>query len=167
MKKIVSLAVISGVLGLALGLGMACWRRPAPALPSEMSADSLLVTGDSSLVLADSGAMAGLDSLAHDPDNDPVRADVNNAGVPAPMPAALSAGASLADADTAAAALARIFGAMKPAEAARVLQQLDDLSGRRVLAQLPDRKAAPILAALPQEKAAAIAVLLLQGRSRE
>lgn len=50
----------------------------------------------------------------------------------------------------------RIFGSMKPAEAARVLEELDDSEARLVLAALPERKAGLILSRLSPSRAAAI-----------
>lgn len=50
----------------------------------------------------------------------------------------------------------RIFGSMKPPEAARILVEMDDAEAILVLAALPDRKAGLILSSLPPSRAAAM-----------
>ena len=55
----------------------------------------------------------------------------------------------------------RIFGAMRPEEAARILQALDDRAALSVLLGLTDRKAAAILSNIKGERAAALARALL------
>ena len=57
--------------------------------------------------------------------------------------------------------LARIFAAMRPAEAAAVLGQLDDEQARGVLVAMPARSAAPILAELDPGRAASLSRLVL------
>lgn len=67
-----------------------------------------------------------------------------------------------AQVDSAAARLARIFGAMRPEEAARLLEPLPEGDVRAVLFALSDRKAAAILANFKGERATALARALLQ-----
>src|SRR5690625_144074 len=50
--------------------------------------------------------------------------------------------------------LARIFGAMKPADAASVLERLTDTEVRAIIKHIPDRKAAAILSHFEPERAA-------------
>jgi hypothetical protein len=57
--------------------------------------------------------------------------------------------------------MAKIFGAMKPPDAAKVLQNLDDLEVRAILSFLSDRKAAEILGNFEPERAAALSRLVL------
>ena len=57
--------------------------------------------------------------------------------------------------------LARIFGAMRPEEAARLLESLPDGEVRNVLLALSDRKAAAILANFKGERAKALARALI------
>lgn len=61
--------------------------------------------------------------------------------------------------------LARIFAAMRPAEAASVLGQLDDGDARGVLMAMPARNAAPILAELEPDRAASLSRLVLRDGS--
>ncbi len=60
----------------------------------------------------------------------------------------------------------KIVGSMKPADAARVLEQMTDTEAAAFIAELSDRKAAQILGSLPPQRAAAISrAALHQGRS--
>jgi len=52
--------------------------------------------------------------------------------------------------------LARIFGAMKAKEAAKVLDQMNDGDVRTILSMMTDKQAGAILAALPAARAAAV-----------
>lgn len=52
--------------------------------------------------------------------------------------------------------LGKIFGAMQPREAARVLEQMDDRDVATILTMLNDRQAAAVLANLPPQRAAGI-----------
>jgi hypothetical protein len=57
--------------------------------------------------------------------------------------------------------MAKIFGAMKAPDAAKVLQNLDDLEVRAILSFLSNRKAAEILGNFEPERAAALSRLVL------
>lgn len=57
--------------------------------------------------------------------------------------------------------IARIFGAMRPEEAARLIEFLDEGQARTILFALPDRKAAAILANVKGERAGSLARALL------
>lgn len=60
--------------------------------------------------------------------------------------------------------LARIFSAMKPQEAAAVLERMEDDEVRAVLVQLGDRPAAQILGSFEPDRAARLSRGVLEGR---
>lgn len=60
--------------------------------------------------------------------------------------------------------LAKIFGTMKPADAASVLAQMSDSDVTAILQQMNDRLAGPILGALAPKRAAALSEAVLRGR---
>ncbi len=157
--------VLPVVVGFSLGIGGATGIVVAREREAQAEAASRAATG------AEPDSLARTDSAAP-----PV-------ALPAPMvptPAALDDspglavvegspdGAPRAAADSAAPAgpaaratleggkLAKLFGAMQPREAARVLEQMDDADVQAILASLGDRKAAAILASLPPQRAAEI-----------
>jgi hypothetical protein len=67
-----------------------------------------------------------------------------------------------------AARMIRLLGTMKPAEAARIIEQLTDDEAAAILAHLPERKAGQLMASLNPQRAAAISRLALQNeRSRQ
>lgn len=119
-----------------------------PALPRPFAATD-------SAALADSLALA---LAAGAPPSAPPVDTASSAPAPAP-----SAPSSLAAPMTPAARvpleggkISRIFGAMQPREAARVLEQMDDADVQTILASLGDRKAAAILANFVPQRAAAL-----------
>ncbi len=57
--------------------------------------------------------------------------------------------------------LAKIFGAMKPADAADVLKEMEDAEVQAILEYMSDRKAAQILGAFPPERAARLSQVVL------
>lgn len=59
--------------------------------------------------------------------------------------------------------MGKIFGAMPPKDAAKVMEQLDDAEVRSILSGLTDKQAAGVLQNLPAARAAAISKLLLRG----
>ena len=59
--------------------------------------------------------------------------------------------------------VARIFGAMQPKEAAKVLEQLTDSEVHDILSSLNEKQAAALLQAMPAPRAAAISKLALKG----
>ncbi len=59
--------------------------------------------------------------------------------------------------------LAKIFGAMRPQEAARVLEQMDDSDVKTILNYLGDRQAAAILGSFRPERAAGISRLTMRS----
>lgn len=114
-----------------------------------------------------------LDS-AHMAESDPTTAEGGDAGADV-APAMDSTDAPARSASEAAAAepaldpagakkLAKIFGAMKPADAASVLAEMTDEEITAVLLQMNDRLAAPIVGALPPARAAALSQNVLRDR---
>lgn len=173
MMKMVIAAVAGLLLGVGGGTGFVMMRHePAPAVADGVAADSTH--------LAEGGAAHGeaaAEADAHEADGAHDAAtptDVANAASPQPnapgadghatpdaatsTPAKRSASA---EADSTFARLSRIFGAMKPADAAVVLEKLDDASVRMLLLNLSDRKAAAILSSMPGEKAAMVTRTML------
>lgn len=66
-------------------------------------------------------------------------------------------------ADSATSQLGRLLAAMKPEEAARILEPLSDVQVKKLLFALPDRKAAAILAKFKGERAAALARTIVEN----
>lgn len=60
--------------------------------------------------------------------------------------------------------LGKIFGAMRPADAAGVLGRMTDAEAAAVLLEMSDRQAAPIVGSLPPDRAAVVGRLVLAGR---
>jgi flagellar motility protein MotE (MotC chaperone) len=58
--------------------------------------------------------------------------------------------------------LAKIFTAMQPKDAARVLEQMSDGDVRAIIAMLGDRQAAAVLANFPPQRAAVISRLTMR-----
>jgi hypothetical protein len=178
MKRIVLFAVAGLVVGLGGGTGYAMLAKPAPvAAALDSAADSLaadplaadsLAHGDLAVAAAagDTSAVAGAHMLAID-------STYRGPGAAGQvLPAAQRTGAGptsspiAAAPDTTTLRLARIFGSMKPAEAAAVLSKLDDADVEAVLFQLTDRKAAAILANFPGERAAKLTrTILINARA--
>jgi hypothetical protein len=59
--------------------------------------------------------------------------------------------------------IGRIFAAMPPRDAARVMEQMDDTDVRRILSALSEKQAAAILALMPAPRAAAISKATLKS----
>ena len=62
--------------------------------------------------------------------------------------------------------LAKIFTAMQPKDAARVLEQMSDGDVQAIIAMLGDRQAAAVLANFPPQRAAVISKLAMRGGAR-
>ena len=62
--------------------------------------------------------------------------------------------------------LAKIFSAMQPKDAARVLEQMSDGDVRTIIAMLGDRQAAAVLANFPPQRAAVISRLAMRGGTK-
>src|SRR3546814_8053471 len=61
--------------------------------------------------------------------------------------------------------MAKMYGNMKPKDAARILAGLDDMAVVGVLDQMSERASAPILASMPSAKAEAVARTIIERRS--
>jgi hypothetical protein len=92
-----------------------------------------------------------------------VTSQEDGASAPVPEPVLVLDADSLARVTQNYARLARIFAAMKPAEAAPVLAHLEDAQLEGVLLAMQGRNAAPILAEMDPERAAAISRRVLGG----
>ena len=169
--------IIAAATGLLLGMGggtafAIATKADPPATSTHAAADSLTADSAAHAAMSDSSGHAPADSAAS-----PSGAGTHAAadGVHAQTPAAHSAAPATVDppqartapvvpaprTDTVSVRLARIFGAMKPEEAATVLARLDDPDVKAVLFQLSDRKAAEILARFPGERAATLTKTML------
>jgi flagellar motility protein MotE (MotC chaperone) len=62
--------------------------------------------------------------------------------------------------------LAKIFTAMQPKDAARVLEQMSDGDVQAIIAMLGDRQAAAVLANFPPQRAAVISKLAMRGGAK-
>lgn len=133
------------------------------------STDSIAPGAEELLALAGvGGADSVAGTLAGASAENPAKTSENTAGSTNSQPAqtqdpelvaAAAAPASELAGDTAQAGserLARIFGAMKPADAARVLEKLDDVEVRMILQHLADRKAAAIIGHFDAARAASL-----------
>jgi len=171
--KLILGAVGGLVVGLAGGTGYAIVTKPdAPPAVMHAAADSLAVDSlaahaaviDPAAYGAEDGAehtAPATSTPAHTPAADSAKTPVKQVAATTPPPAPQPQPRATATADSASARLGRIFGAMKPEDAAAVLARLDDAEVRAVLFQLSDRKAAEILARFPGDRAANLTKTLL------
>lgn len=104
---------------------------------------------------------ASTDTVAAPADAHDATATATHAPEPVAATVAHVDSAAASDASESAARLARIFGAMKPEEAARLLEPLPEGDVRAVLFALSDRKAAAILANFKGERATVLARALI------
>ena len=173
MKKVIILAVVGLLVGIGGGTGRAVVLRPAVVADST-AADSL--DNDTTAVIA--AAPAGEHAPAAQPGDsshadstvavkDTAHAAVKEAshGAPAVDTAAHkpSVGPILVEKTASDSVqrsqvrrIGRIFAAMSPREAAKVLQQLDDNDVTTIVSSLTEKQAAASLQAFPPERAAAI-----------
>lgn len=176
------------VVGFALGIGgatgivvarereaqsVAVARKVDAAKASARPADSsaagttlrLPAAASDPAALADSLALAAASGAPAPPVDDTASAGVP-AGAPIPVPAASRDTVAAPTARTAleGGKISKIFNAMQPREAARVMEQMDDADVQAILASLGDRRAAAILASLPPQRAAAITRGRVQAR---
>ena len=174
MKKVIILAVVGLLVGVGGGTGIAVVLRPAVVADST-AVDSLSAHNDSTAVIA--AAPTGEHAPAMHP-ADSVRADtttvkdtahvaVKDASHAAPAldtashkPPTRPILVEKAGGDSVQRAqvrrIGRIFAAMSPREAAKVLQQLEDSDVTTIVSSLTEKQAAAILQAFPAERAAAI-----------
>lgn len=179
MKRAVLLALIGLTVGVLAGASVIFWRGlqsvalEAGRVASDSAAlagveggavDSVVVAGAGAGTLG-AGAGAGVDGAAGAGAGSSAGAGAG-AGVGAPSAGAGAEGGAATGAlpggrstvaseiPDGAERLARIFAAMKPAEAARVLERLTDAEVRAILQHVADRKVAAILAHFDAVRAA-------------
>jgi hypothetical protein len=170
--------IIAAVVGLVLGVGggtvFAMATRPDAPPPAALSAADSLASDSAHAAVDPAGQPAPADSatvpadhaaLDPAPDATPVGAQPivrdslqRQAIAPPTVPTPATRPKPV---DSTSVRLGRIFGAMKPEDAAAVLSQLDDVDVKVVLFQLTDRKAADILARFPDERAATLTRTML------
>lgn len=168
MNRIVPVSVVAFLLGLGLTTGTVLGRhRIKPELVPAALADSLGLSNDSLAALARRDS-AGGDSLA------PAAASLPlpRPAIPAPAEEATPVAAPASATPSAPATdepkldrqkLAKMYAAMSPKEAARVLEQMDDPEVQAILGELRDRQAAAILSAMAPARAAAITRLAIRA----
>lgn len=153
MTRLLILGLIGFVVGLMVSGSVAVVRGLDALEPlTEEVADG----GDAEL--EDDGGEGGLteiDQLALDSPEDPAVAQPDIPVVGGPELSA-AVGVDDAEMDDGSERLARIFGAMRPADAARVLEKLNDSEIKSIVRHLPDRKAAAILGHFDSARAAAL-----------
>jgi hypothetical protein len=165
--------VVAGVVAAVLGIvGGTAWRvvthEPAP-----VPADSTVTEPAAEPVAAesppDSVTLASAPTGAADATPAPTRTAVvapssTTAAPPSLTGAPAPAGdPSNEDEEPGADQLARIFTAMQPRDAARVLSQLTDSEIRDILVRMGARQAASILSSMDAERAAALSRIVLSG----
>lgn len=186
MKKIIVLSIVGLLIGMAGAVGIVLAReKEARASAAYLAADSAAAHADSvqadSLVgagtlpdslVADSVSLLEGDSAGtatgagSDSANVDVAVDVTErpGGQPDSATRVVLAASSPANPDQQ--RLARIFAAMRPDQAARVLEQMTDPEVRLLLGQLRERQAAAIMASISPERAAVISSAVIRsGRS--
>ena len=128
---------------------------PHEAAPPTALAASLAETAPAVMAEPSDSAAASQPRPDSVPSHGAVEADVD--GTPTDSMAAPISARTVEPDDTTTLRLARIFGAMRPEDAARLLEPLDDASLRRILLALSDRKAAAILAKFKGERSVTLA----------
>jgi len=176
MKRIVVVAAAGLLTGLGGGTGFKVMTAPPPAeVDGGMAADSTGVTAaehptaepahESADPAIEPDSVAGADSTAgadtHSAGGG--AAETNTAGSTGGTPTVDGAGTTdSAGAEDATAKLSRLLAAMRPEEAARILEPLEDTQVKTVLFALPERKAAAILAKFKGDRAAALARAIIE-----
>jgi hypothetical protein len=160
--------VLAGfALGLATAVGYLRLGRgeaadvPLAHLPAgvadSLAPDSLAAPGAPAVDSLPADSLpAPVAAVAALPAPDPVPVDTLGA-----LPAEAAPGPWVAPDTAAQGRLGRVFGAMKPEEAARVLEQMEDGEARRLLARMPERKAGQILGRMSPQRAAALSRAVL------
>jgi hypothetical protein len=168
MKKLIILGVVGLFVGVGGGTGIAIALRPAVVADST-KADSAAAHGDSTAIIAPAASHATAQQAADSTAQDSTTHDSTTTapavhGTPAKADSAPAhADASPVESTVADSVqraqvrrIARIFAAMAPREAAKVLQQLNDEDVSVIVASLNEKQAAAILMAFPPERAATI-----------
>ncbi|HET7275494.1 MAG TPA: hypothetical protein VFI91_10065 [Longimicrobiaceae bacterium] len=167
MKLVPVLGIAGFLLGLSGATGLVIVRGGEPANLAQVIADSTAAGTDTTAhANADSIgfgfelpgtadlAIAAADSLATD-------------SVAVKSVEAKSAATNTATSDSSTVAarerLAKLFGAMQPRDAARVMEKMGDHEVQVILSLLRDRQAGAILSSLPPERAAAITTMVFSG----
>jgi len=190
MKRLIVPFALS--LGLSLGIttGIAYARRPAPVVKSAVKPDSAKKDSANVAARKDSAALAPQDSaVSHDsaaapgapahaapPSHEthetkgPITVPVKPDPAPAPAPTVAKSSAKAPrevrrpTPDSAVEKrLAKVFAAMQPRDAARVLTQMDDGDVQTILASLNGKQQAAILGNFPAPRAAKLAQSQLHG----
>jgi hypothetical protein len=180
MTRIVILVVSGFLLGIGSAAGYALLREEPVPLPEQLAAalgpeqaapDSVASPDPLATVAADTLDVTGSEPSAAALPNAPVAAEIPLPADSLATPAAVAApAAELAPPAPAAASpleterVVRMFGTMKPQEAARVLEQMGDDEVRVLLGALSERKAGAILSSMPPQRAASISRPSLQNR---
>jgi hypothetical protein len=84
----------------------------------------------------------------------------------APAPAVASAPATDSVAEASERRLAKVFTAMEPKQAAKVLQHMQDSDVQIILGYVGPKQAATIMAELPPERVATLSKLAMQGKTK-
>lgn len=166
MKTIVILAAIGLIIGMTGGVAA---RRAVAPVNEAVLAAAAPVAHDTAAAAAAVAPEQPLADTTPQPLPAPEDAVVTNDTVPPPVstpPAPSPAIQQVAEMVPAtrptlptvdgARRLARIFGAMKPDQAAAVLQELDDADVREILFGMTERNAGAILSHMPPARAAAL-----------
>jgi hypothetical protein len=175
MKKVIILAVVGLLVGIGGGTGIAVVLRP-DVVADSTAADSSSAHNDTTAVIAAAPAgehapaaqptdsvhadsTAAVKDTAHAAVKDPAHAvpvvdTTSHKPATAPILVEKTASDSLHRAQVR--RIGRIFAAMAPREASKVLQQLDDSDVTIIVSSLTEKQAAAILQAFPPERAAAI-----------
>ena len=181
MIRLIVFAVIGLVIGLGGGSGVVVMRAMQTALAVRDRAPAKEAPAD--------GEKEGAEKKTHAPegganaanptprDSEPVvhvavaAADSASVVKPAPTPAVAHPPVTRPAPDTGRGAqpavpgrISKIFAAMSPKDASRVLEQLEDSDVQTVLVGLNDKQAAAILSGFPPARAAAISRAALRNR---
>lgn len=165
MKRAVLLALIGLTVGVLAGASVIFWRglQSVALEAGRIASDSAALAGveggaaDSVLLAAGAGILgAGAGADGAGAAGAGAGASSTSAGAGGAASGALPGGRGTVASEIpdGAERLARIFAAMKPAEAARVLERLTDAEVRAILQHVADRKVAAILAHFDAVRAA-------------
>jgi hypothetical protein len=174
MKRMILLFLGGCLLGGGGGVGMAMLRKPEKSLMDHLQSDSTAAAPDSAAThhaRADSAGALGplaVDTLAaavpadssHAPHSDTGATTLPRVSAPPAADTAASAEPSPIPTER----LAKLFGSMRPNEAARVLENMDDHEVQVLIGQMNDRQATAILSSLPPARAAAISRGIIRGQ---
>lgn len=173
--RMIIVAAAGLVAGVGGGTGFRIFTAPPPVEAADLehtAADSTAAHGDEAGAGSESAgeahavATAGSqESLSHAEPRSAAQGTGDTHAAEQASAAATTAAATTTTrtADSATSQLGRLLGAMKPEEAARILEPLNDVQVKKLLFALPDRKAAAILAKFKGERAAALARTIVEN----